>query len=288
MEHKGAQNYSYEAIRAKINTNATEGGPPINGTIEGTGCALFDQVQAAVDNCCGSEGTNNNSLCKAAAVGELAFEKPISCMLDLITNHMYCGQEFTQQQMTNAYNTYVDVTGFKPFNLPNAFKTLNNQTNAMISFNAFYIYGPIALLMIIVVWLLAGFQWINWVVALYFTILIIVVLYGFSIAYRIHAQSNMNKRFTTLETEAHTSQQAYENSISKIPNAMLAVACSLTASGGTGYWECNPEETPCPPCVNGTRPVTNACFGCPPSKISNQYIEEEEIPMPIRRNRGPR
>lgn len=169
---------------------------------------------------------------------------PLSCVQNLITNNMYCGQQFTEQQKIDAYQKYVAVTGYTPIDWNVVFQALNEAQNINTSFNTWYTYLPIGLIFLVMVWLAAGFKMITWAVGVYLTVLIVVVLYTFSIIYRLHVQNNMGQRFSSLEQQAEKKQLEYENSVAKIPQALLAVACSLTG----GNWECNDP--------NGNNPCT--------------------------------
>lgn len=207
---------------------------------------LFDNIQSAVDCACVN---GDSSLCRAIAAGDLLTKEPFNCMVQVIENHSTCGENLSPEVIKAAYNAYTDVTGYTPMNWNEIFTNLYNQNTAILNFNAFYIFMPILILILIIVWLMAGFKWITWPVALYYTTLSIVVLYGFSIAYRIHAQTFLRGRNADYQQKASKAQQSYQNSIAYMPQGIFAVACAIANDGSSDAWTCNENPyTPCPPC----------------------------------------
>jgi len=263
MSTQSGEQYSHEAIRKQIDGNVNVGGPPVQQyqsslqVLQVTGCTggdqeLFDQMQRAAECACGSEGPGGGPLCAAIAVGQVVGQQPFSCMVDLINNYSSCDEDIPQSKRNAAYKAFSEVTGYRPANLNTIFDTVEDEFNALVNFNAFYMFAPTMVLLLIIIWLMVGFHWINWVIGLFFTVLVIVILYGFSILYRIHFQSYLRSRNKVIQNQATISQQSFENSIAYWPQGLFAAACAVTCDGTTGCWSCN-ENDDCPPC-NGVRP----------------------------------
>jgi positive regulator of sigma E activity len=172
---------------------------------------------------------------------------PVSCINELINNYMFCGQELTQEQKQAAYNAYIEVTKLKPFDYQSFINNLEAQWVATANIIAFYIFVPILVLLLTAIWLYVGFKKMNWIVGIYLSILVIVVLYGFNLAYRINSQYYYQNKFQNLKNEAAQTTQSYQNSIALQTQGLMAAACAVTCKDGVNCWKCN-GTTPCPPC----------------------------------------
>lgn len=240
--------YSYEAGRRQIDNAPNVGGPPVvpfpSGPIfqpqQGTGCnnELFLEVQEAASLCCASEGTG--ALCDALTTGNIwVQQRPFRDMVGVIQDHSGCNSEIPEERRKAAWNVFSEVTGLRSMNSNNLSNTVANDFNTMINLNAFYMFFPTLILLLIIIWLMVGFTWINWVVGLFFSILVIVILYGFSILYRIHAQNYFRSQNQRLLQDSENAQRNFENSVAYWPQGLFAVASTInTPPGGTG-WICN-------------------------------------------------
>lgn len=205
---------------------------------------FYNQMQSAVDCICGSDTLTGGSLCRATALGNLAVQEPFSCMIDLLTGEFSnCGAVIPPEKRQAALQAFTSVTGLRPVDLVKSFDVLNNNMKTMLSFNAFYIFMPILLLSIIVIWLMVGFGWITWVVGLFATALVIIVLYGFALLYRIHTENWLNSQSDVLQRDLQEAQINYQNSVAYFPQGLYAIACAITAATGTTGWTCNTPPT---------------------------------------------
>lgn len=210
---------------------------------------LLNNMQAAIECTC-TNGDDNNMFCRSMAAGELLTTEPFNCMVQVINDQSVCGTKYPENVTTAAYNAYTDVTGVKPLNMNQIFQNLYNQQNLILNFNSFYIFMPILILIILVVILGVGFKWIHWPVGLYIITFSFVILYGFSIGYRIHGETFLKGRNKNILQETEQYQKNYEESIAYLPQAIFAVACAVANNGDPDSWKCNPP--PCPPCNNQT------------------------------------
>lgn len=295
MSVQSGEQYSHEAIRKQIDGNVTVGGPPIQQSaiqiLQATGCTggdqeLFNQVQRAAECACGSEGPSGGPLCDAIAAGRVVSQQPFSCMVDLINNYADCDEEIPQSKRNAAYKVFNEITGYQPANLNMIFDTVDDNLTALVNYNAFYMFAPTMILLLIIIWLMVGFRWINWVVGLFITVLIIVILYTFSILYRIQLQNYFRSRNNVIQNQSNIAQESFENSIAYWPQGLFAAACAVTCDGTTDCWSCN-ENNNCPPC-NSTkssrlRRSSRVCGS--PNIEEDDEDDVDETPKQIRKRR---
>jgi hypothetical protein len=275
------------------NTDLKMGGPPLSdiGIFQAgpTGCDpnLFAQVQNAINCQCNILGPTGgiDTLCHAAYAGQIATTEPFACMIDVIANKSCCGQKYPQDVEDAAAQAFADVTGYKPIDLDTAFDTLQQQSQLILEFNSFFFFMPVLILILIVIWLMVGFRWINWVVGLFATTLSIVVMYGFAIAYRVSALRYLNEQGITIKNNLQNAQNNFDQSVAYWPQGLFAATCAI--SKGSEGWTCN-DCNPCPPCTSMSQRqavsrkmgaqscATGVCPPVPERRIEVQEEEEEE------------
>lgn len=285
--HNGEQQYSHEAVSKQFGSGFNGGGPPITSIqpLQVTGCnnELFAQVQETLQCVCGSEGVAGGPLCAALLAGDVVTQQPFSCMIELINNFSSCDAEIPQAKRQAAFKAFSDVTGYRPMDINRAFGTINSDLVNLTNYNAFYMFFPTLLLILIIIWLMVGFGWMNWVIGLFFTVLAIVILYGFSVLYRIHVQSYLRSQNNRLRSETQGAQSSFENSIAYWPQGLFAAACAVTCDGETGCWTC--EDTAggvesaavCSPCNTSSKGRER--------RFSRRHSSEEEEEDAPRRKR---
>jgi len=255
----------------------TIGGPPVPGiiTIQATGCTesdmtLYNQVEHAIDCAIAAEGENVTSLGKSIILADIASKSPISCMIDLMTGpYVDCGSEIPEDKRKNAYDAFSDVTGFKQINYTEIFNNLNNQQKDILNFNAFYIFIPVLLLSLIVIWLMVGFYWIDWIAGLFLSGLAFIMLYGASMLYRAHGQQSINNNASKIQSEINTYQENFQNSVAYFPQGMFSVACAVTASTGTTGWRCNPPPNVLSSSESDIIHTSQSCCSSKQNKLNN-------------------
>lgn len=275
--------YLHERVRQQI------GGPPISaaqgsqiGPAQGPGCdpALFTQVQGAVDCACaeGTEGT----LCDAIAAGQIMQQQPWSCMTELVDQFMNCGEDISEEKRKAAWTAFTNATGFKGIDYAKIGNELADQQALVINLNAFYLWVPLFIVILVLVWLMVGFGWFSWALGLFLTVLAFGILYSFNIAYRIHADRIMENRKKAFSTFAHDAQSQFENSVAYWPQGMFSVACAVTCDGDD-CWSCNEVKScpPCPPGVGFSRARGKMAYEEP----EPETVEEKAPPAPVRKRR---
>lgn len=203
-----------------------------------TGCTagnldLYSEVQTAIDCTIASEGPSNvSSLGLATLLAEIADQPPISCMINLITGQLAgCGTTISDAQRRAAFNAFYDITGYNPLNLNN----FNEEQKTLLNYNTYYIIFPVILTFWIAIWLMVGFGWVAWGAGLFLSVLAVIILYGFSIIYRIQVENFLNSAHPQLPVSAGD----FGDNLAYWPQGLFAAACALTASTGTTGWTCN-------------------------------------------------
>lgn len=172
---------------------------------------------------------------------------PFSCMVKLIQHFSDCNQGIPEDKVKAAFTAFNEVTGWNPLNM-NVFVTeINRSTTEILNYTSYYMFFPIMIILLIAIWLMVGFKWINWVTALFMSVFVIVVLYAFSVIYRIHVHQLLTNNNATLQKSTSAAQESYQNSIAYWPQGLFAAACAVTCNGETGCWICN-NPTNCGPC----------------------------------------
>jgi hypothetical protein len=223
----------------------TIGGPPI---------FVVEEIVKETDS---QSSINSDLLDSKEEVVALPTTQPISCMLELLTgSYSECGSNIPNDKRQAAYNAFVEITGYKPVDWNHLFNDINEDQKTILVFNSFYIFVPILIIILIAIWMMVGFGWFNWVIGLYLTISAILILYMFSIIYRIHVQTYLDSKLSQRESDINDSQHNFENSVAYWPQGLFGVACAVTATGSTG-WICNEPAT-----NNQNKSYNESACGC--------------------------
>lgn len=259
--------------------------------LQATGCTagnyeLYSAVERSIKCAIGSEGSNVGPLGKSLVLAEAVSKPPISCMIDIATGSD-CNTEISPDRRRAAYRAFTDVTGFQPANLGNLFAQVTNEQRNVLNMTAFYIFFPMFILILIGVWLMAGFDWIAWPVALFISVLAFILLYGFSMLYRMQVYNNLVSQDQIWKADAQAVQNNLANSVAYWPQGLFAVACAVTATGGTG-WTCNEPGNPQSDILPVRGTCTNgACAQKGPSKQTTVEQTTEQVKS-IRKRRATR
>lgn len=205
--------------RRNNNTQNIGGPPPRNNN------RIFDDDFEDVD---WKMDSNNN---------RFALEEPFSCMIDLINNSK-CGQAIPADKRMKAAQTFAEVTGYTPPDYNVIFTAIYSQMQSAVDFNSGYLYSPIMVLSLGFIWLGVGFGWFNWVVGIFLSLMSFVVLYGFSVAYRVHAKTWLREKEAENLAYIQTIQASFANSVAYWPQGLFAVACAIECDGDN-CWKCN-------------------------------------------------
>lgn len=226
-------------------TTHAMGGPPVQSyfalqdSCTGSNQVLINDLQSALDCACEGGGNDKTSLCQAVWAGTTWSQIPFKSLIDVINNNSTCKSQLTPATKNAAYKAFTSVTGYEPLNMDNVFDTIQAQTFAMVKFAAFYIFIPIMLLILVGLWLMVGVGWIGWGPALYLSLLSFIVLYGFSILFRVHAQLYLNEQLKSLKNLSGTYNSNFQSTIAYLPQGLFAVASSVASNGHANAWTCN-------------------------------------------------
>lgn len=236
------------------------GGPPIPGTPM-VGCTagnfvLYNNVQNSIDCVIGSEGPAISSLAKATLMADMFETPPFSCFLSLLSGqYSECGTVIPPALRKAAYDAFVSITGYTSPDVSDFLRNLNEQQLTIAAYNAFYIFVPILILTIIGIWLMVGFNWFDWPIGVFLTVIAVVILYGSSILYRLSLKAFIESKNRELTEGATGFNTSFADSLAYWPQGFAAAACAVTREGGTGgTWVCNDNPT---------------CPGCPPRPLQS-------------------
>jgi len=95
------------------------------------------------------------------------------------------------------------------------FETINQNDQRILDFLLFYIFFPMIIISIIVIWIVVGFGWIDWPLGLFLSMFITLIIYSFSIGYRLQSQKLMEFNRDNL---SHNLQSIQSNISSSIPH----------------------------------------------------------------------
>ncbi len=206
----------------------------------------FDAFQKNLQTMCDAPEYASSPLCMALKSNGI----PFSCLHNVIEKHSTCGTNLTPKTTQAAYQAFTNVTSYKPMDMNNVFSTLNAETYNIVNFTAFYMCMPVLILFLIIIWLMVGFRWVHWPLGIFLTVLVFVVLYGFTIAYRIHAQNYLNSKLDSLKEITKNADDNMATTVASLPQGLYAVACAVDSNGASGSWECNKksDKNACPPC----------------------------------------
>lgn len=174
-------------------------------------------------------------------------QKPISCFIDYFTGpYMDCNTSIPPEKREQAYRAFKNITGYEALNMQKILDQLTTSQQNVLAISVFYTFIPILILIILVIWLMVGFKIFNWEIGVYLSFLSFIILYGFSIGYRMHGQDLIVRKNQTAQQDIIDAQQNFENSIAYWPQGFAGIACAVSETGTTGCsWQCNGG---CPPC----------------------------------------
>ena len=254
------------------------GGPPLpiieplqEGCTAGN-MELYNQVQHSIDCAIASEGSNVSSLGQATLLATEMNQVPFSCMTNLLTGPFSeCGSEIPVSRREAAWNAFSEVTGYRPVDLNQAFTTLSDQQKQIINFTAFYMFVPIFVVITLGICFMIAAGWINGYTGLFLIGLLFIILYGFSVLYRVFVLDFLSSEHQQLQNNIAAAQDNFQNTIAYWPQGLYAVACAVTATGTTG-WTCN-----------GSGSINKNCASC---NIITDYHELSNKSEKSRKSKG--
>lgn len=213
-------------------------GPNTPIVLQVTGCTagdaeLYNAVERSIECSIASQGPNVGPLGQSLLLAEAASQPPLSCMLNLARSPC---DEIPEDRRRAAYNAFTSVTRLQPVQLDTFFSQVTEEQRQVLNFNAFYIYFPLFVVIIIGLWLMVGFNWISWPVGLFLSVLMFIILYAFSILYRIQVYNVLSNQDSIWQTNATNIQSNLANSVAYLPQGLFAASCAVT---GDDSWSCN-------------------------------------------------
>lgn len=210
---------------------------------------LYDKVQDAVTQAIRADGAEAGPLAKAVIAGEDAHSLPQSCIGPYL-DKIQCGRQLSEKQRCAALKAFESVTGYQPFDMGILVAAYTEQQIKMLNFIAYYIFIPLIIITLIVVWVLVGFGWIAWEAGFWYSVFVITILMIFKVGFSLHGQSWIKKQGQIIALAANQSQADFENAVAYFPAATYAVACAVNGD----CWNCD-----CVVCGSGSGETCGPC-----------------------------
>lgn len=186
------------------------GGPPQNITTP-------QEVNSSILDYCANHNDSSNSVC-----GSLALYTVVANYLKQNNN--------TPEQIALATTIFQQTVP----NISNSTYNLDSQTVDDIVAIGYYIFVPIILISIVVIWYAYVVGWIPWSTAIFSFILVFIVCYICFISFRIICTRLEQALGTNFYNTITTQQQDTLNNIAYWPKGLLAVMYALQASQENG------------------------------------------------------
>lgn len=203
-------------------------------TVDTTDPELFGKVQDAITMAVEAEGAAAGPLAQAVLAGQNAHSLPQSCINPYLEK-INCGRPLSEKQRCAALKAFQSVTGYQPFDMTLLVAAYTEQQVKMLNFIAYYIFIPLIIITLIVVWVLVGFGMIAWEAGFWYSVFVITILMIFKVGFSLHGQSWIKKQAQLIVTGVNQSQADFENAVAYFPAAQYAVACAVNGD----CWNCD-------------------------------------------------
>lgn len=145
-------------------------------------------------------------------------------MAQLIQYGYIPGDNVNAPSSSVAFDTFVQTTGFVPYNFNQLSTTLNNNNSALINSVTYFVFYPIIILTVVIIWLAIIWGGICWEIGLFLTLLVVVVLLTANILFRQQAGGQTLTNNNMLAQDLSRTQTAQQESIAYWPQGMAAVS----------------------------------------------------------------
>lgn len=165
---------------------------------------------------------------------------PLSCLLALFEETAaggFCGP-IDPVALARAEAAFSAVAQWPPFPQAQLSSIVEETLDGLVIRLVIFFYGPILVLTVLAIWLMVGAGWFGWVVGLILTLVIIVILYAFTIFLRISLANFADAIVAELEEVTTQYRAAIVDAIPRLPRAFLAGICAYVNE----EWICPPTQ----------------------------------------------
>lgn len=150
------------------------------------------------------------------------------CIVDLVTNPEY--NDLPKYKLKEAFNTFSDVTGYKPINNKAIIDEMISQQKLMTKFNSYYPYLAIFIVNAVIIVMLTIFRIIDPILMSFLLMISFVILYSFSIVFRMHVTDSISNRINNPDDIYYTiyNSSNFEDTVAYWPKGFVKMACSIT------------------------------------------------------------
>lgn len=209
----------------------------------------FLQLQENITACCASEGSRENPICRAMTAGDIIYKRPIADMLEFINSYMTCREPLSPEQSQAAYDAFIAVTGWNPGYLQSIFTTLESQNENIALQSTIYLFAPIAIITLGIIWMMVGFGWMDWALAIYLTVLTLAILYICGLLYRINVENRLRSNGSAIRSQLAAANENLKQAIPMAIQGFFAMASAVSTIPPEKPWTCNPSTV----CVSNAR-----------------------------------
>jgi uncharacterized membrane protein len=151
------------------------------------------------------------------------FDNQIYDIIDLLKSKY----ELSSENIKLAYQTFVNATGYSQSHLDNNATIIKDAQLALTSANILYVSILVGLTLITIIWAFCLVGLFNWVVATILTVVIILFIVIFSIAYGSKCSTIINDEVSKLKNEARVSSENFESSVGHWPRGLYEILQSI-------------------------------------------------------------
>lgn len=145
-----------------------------------------------------------------------------------ILNLLSSKYEISNEKIINAYEAFVNATGYNQTFLDNNANVIKDAQTALTDAITLYVSLLIGITLIIIIWSFCILGLYDWISALIITFVIIFFIVILSFAYRCKSDHIINDEISKLKTESQLSLENFKNSIPHWPKGLYNALLEMT------------------------------------------------------------
>jgi uncharacterized membrane protein len=156
---------------------------------------------------------------------------PVSCLLDLVANHLSCNQPVDLGKLKTAWDTFLQNSGLHLPSVGTATSYATELAQRLGGLFSLFMYLPLFILGIFVIWGLVGLRKIGWGLGFFLTILLVFFLYLMTVLFRYTIEQIIVRVVNYVQNYANKHSGEIKSVLSKAPAAALSAVCTYTGHG---------------------------------------------------------
>lgn len=205
--------------------NPVVGGPPQNRT--------RNRVSNK-NNCFATTGRTNGTNREQVNIdfdpniSDKLSRKPYTCLINLIEKYPSFTNKIPDDIAKEAFDSYKNTTGVdRATVIKNLLSAFNNDTSKLTIVNTIFIFIPLALMLLIVIWVLFASNALSLGVSLFLSVFILLIIYTFCVVYRLIIYNNLT---TSIDFSNYVDQlnESERNNVLYFAQGLLTAACKIS------------------------------------------------------------